>query len=102
MTSMAVLDPSRVTTITPRAGPTEYESSTDIESSDIPAWRSCSGSSTASACRMSENTGSDSEPPTKAAGTNHSYESLDATTQKIACEIVVMIKTVRAPRRSTR
>src|ERR1039458_7081397 len=33
--NMAALDPSRVTATTPRAGPMQYESSTDIESSDI-------------------------------------------------------------------
>jgi hypothetical protein len=70
--NMAALDPSRVTATTPRAGPTEYESSTDIESSDIAAWRSRSGNRAARACRMREKTGNDNEPPIKAAGANHS------------------------------
>jgi len=51
---------------------------------------------------MREKTGNDNEPPTKAAGVSHSNGSLAATVQKTAWDTVVMIKTVRAPRRSTR
>jgi hypothetical protein len=85
---------------TASAGPIMNEISTDIESSAYAGRRRSGGTRAASDCRTTENVGSISSPPTRAATTSSGYGSEPAVDQNNASATVVSTSTRRSPRRS--